>query len=162
MISLLLAMDRNHVIGMNQDLPWHLPKDLRFFKEKTTGQTIIMGRKTFESMRGPLPNRKNVVITGKQTDYPEAVDVIHDLKIIKEWNNENPDREYFVIGGGKIFEQVLEYADRMYITLIDEVFDGDTYFPNFSEDDWNLTSNLKGEKNETNPYDYYFLQYDRT
>ncbi|OZU90161.1 dihydrofolate reductase [Virgibacillus indicus] len=161
MISLLLAMDRNHVIGLNNDLPWRLPKDLRFFKEKTTGQTVIMGRKTFESMGGALPNRENIIITRKQKEFPENVQIIHDLETVIEWNKENPEKEYFVIGGGNIFDQILPYANRMYITWIDESFEGDTYFPGFSEEEWNLTSKTKGEKNDTNPYDYYFIQYDR-
>ncbi|AXI09313.1 dihydrofolate reductase [Oceanobacillus sp. 143] len=161
MISLLVAMDRNHVIGANNQLPWRLPKDLRFFKEKTTGNTIIMGRKTYESMGGALPNRKNVVLTRKNHDYPEDVDVIHELSTIQEWDKRNPNNEYFVIGGGNIFTQVMPFADRMYITFIDNDFDGDTYFPSFSEDDWALTSKVKGQKDEKNPYDYYFLQYDR-
>jgi dihydrofolate reductase len=161
MISLLLAMDRNHVIGLNNDLPWRLPKDLRFFKEKTTGNTIVMGRKTYDSMGGALPNRTNVIITNSKKSFPENVDVVHNLESIREWDKENPGEEVFVIGGGNIFKQILPFADRMYITWIDHDFDGDTYFPEFSELDWSLTSKRKGEKNETNPYNYYFLQYDR-
>ncbi|MBP2078282.1 dihydrofolate reductase [Oceanobacillus polygoni] len=161
MISLLLAMDRNHVIGLNNEMPWHLPKDLRFFKEKTTGNTIIMGRKTYDSMGGALPNRENVVLTKSKTDFPDHVKVIDQLQTVTEWNTNNPEKEYFIIGGGNIFNQVIDIADRMYITWIDEAFDGDTFFPKFSENDWELTSKVKGEKNETNPYDYYFLQYDR-
>ncbi len=161
MISLLLAMDRNHVIGLNNDLPWRLPKDLRFFKEKTTGNTIVMGRKTYDSMGGALPNRRNVIITNSEKSFPENVDVVHNLESIREWDKENPGEEVFVIGGGNIFKQILPFADRMYITWIDHDFDGDTYFPEFSELDWSLTSKRKGEKNETNPYNYYFLQYDR-
>lgn len=161
MISLLVAMDRNHVIGLNNGMPWHLPIDLRFFKEKTTGNTIIMGSKTFNSIGIALPNRENVVLTRSQTDFPESVKVIDNLQTILEWNSAYPTKEYFIIGGGNIFEQVIDIADRMYITWIDQSFSGDTYFPNFSQDDWHLTSKVKGEKNETNPYDYYFLQYDR-
>ncbi|APC48486.1 dihydrofolate reductase [Virgibacillus halodenitrificans] len=160
MISLLVAMDKNHVIGHNNGMPWHLPKDLRFFKEKTTGQTIIMGRKTYDSMGGSLPNRKNVVIS-RNTNLKDQVEVIHDLETVEEWNRQYPEQEFFVIGGGNIFNQALPFADRMYITWIDEEFEGDTYFPAFSDEEWNLTSKTKGEKNETNPYDYYFLQYDR-
>lgn len=160
MISLLLAMDRNRVIGNKNDLPWHLPKDLKFFKELTSGQTIIMGRKTYESIGKPLPNRRNIVLT-RQTLQVEGIEVINDLDELYKWNKEHPKEEYFVIGGGNIFEQVLPHADRMYITTIDESFDGDTYFPKFSEEEWILTSQEKGEKDEKNPYDYYFLQYDR-
>lgn len=161
MISLLVAMDKNKTIGRNNDLPWRLPNDLKFFKEKSTGNTIIMGRKTYESMGAPLPNRKNVVLTKKQMDFPDEVEVIDDVDTIYEWNKTNPEKELFVIGGANIFEQVLPHADRMYITWIDEAFDGDTFFPSYSASDWELTSKEKGEKNEKNPYDYYFLQYDR-
>lgn len=161
MISFMLAMDRNRVIGLNNDLPWHLPKDFRFFKERTSGHTVIMGRKTYDSLDGALPNRKNVVVTRKNMTFPEDVEIITDLKKIPEWNKSNPNEELFVIGGGNIFEQVLPYADRMYITFIDETFDGDAFFPEFNEEEWNITSREKGEKDDKNPYDYYFLQYDR-
>lgn len=161
MISLLAAMDHNRTIGAQNDLPWRLPNDLKFFKEKTTGNTIIMGRKTFDSIGKVLSNRENVVITQQQTDFPDGVHIIDNLNQIREWNRANPDKELFVIGGATIFEQILPYADRLYITLIDETFEGDTYFPEFSEEEWNITSKEKGEKNEKNPYDYFFLQYDR-
>ncbi|ASN05557.1 dihydrofolate reductase [Virgibacillus necropolis] len=161
MLSFVVAMDRNRVMGLNNDLPWHLPKDLKFFKEKTTGHTMIMGRKTYDSLGGPLPNRKTVVLTSQDPSYPEEVDVIHDIRTIKEWNKEYPEEEFMVIGGATIFEQVIPFVDRMYITWIDESFEGDTQFPAFSEEDWILTSKEKGEKNEGNPYDYFFLQYDR-
>lgn len=161
MISLLVAMDQNHVIGYENDMPWHLPSDLKYFKEKTTGQTMIMGRKTFDSIGRALPNRRNVVLTRGKTDFPEGVEVVNDINFIHTWEQENPDQELFVIGGGYLFEQVLPYADRMYITEIDQTFPGDTYFPTFQSEDWILTSKVKGEKNDNNPYDYYFLQYDR-
>ncbi|SHF55325.1 dihydrofolate reductase [Ornithinibacillus halophilus] len=161
MISLLVAMDRNLVIGANNDLPWHLPNDLKFFKGKTTGNTIIMGRKTFESIGRALPNRKNVVLTSNPNSLPADVEVISDVDTILKWNQENPDTEYFVIGGGMLFKEILPYADRMYITRIEEAFEGDTYFPVFSEDEWKITSNEQGVKDEKNPYSYHFIQYDR-
>jgi len=161
LISLLVAMDRNRVIGHNNNLPWYLPKDLRFFKEKTTGRTIIMGRKTFESIGRVLPKRKHVVLTTQEMDFPDEVEVISDLSNVLMRNRKNPDEEFFVIGGGNIFTQVMPHADRMYITWIDEAFEGDIYFPPFSKDNWHLTSEIKGDKDENNPYDYYFLQYDR-
>lgn len=161
MISLIVAMDRNRVIGNKNDLPWHLPKDLKFFKEKTTGNTIVMGRKTFLSIGKPLPNRRNVVLSRSNPDLPEGVEVIENLQELVNWNEKNPEEEIFVLGGGEIFAQALPLADRMYITFIDETFEGDTFFPHFSEEEWRLTSKTKGERNEKNPYDYYFLQYDR-
>jgi len=154
-------MDRNRVIGKDNDLPWHLPNDLKFFKEKTTGNTIIMGRKTFDSIGRVLPNRKHIVLTKQNLDLPEEVSVIHNIAKIKEWNEQHPEEELFVIGGSAIFEQILPIADRMYITFIDESFEGDTFFPEFNEADWELTSKVKGEMNEKNQYHYYFLQYDR-
>lgn len=161
MISLLVAMDNNQVIGFENDMPWHLPNDLKYFKEKTTGQTIVMGRKTFDSIGRALPNRRNIVLTRGHADFPEGIEVIHDINFIQSWEKENPDKELFVIGGGHLFEQVLPYADRMYITEINEEFPGDTYFPSIQSDDWILTSKIQGQKDEKNPYDYSFLQYDR-
>lgn len=162
MIALLVAMDRNRVIGLKGDMPWHLPKDLAFFKQKTTGHTIVMGRKTFESIGRTLPNRRNIVLSSQeQTSFPAGVEVIHDLAELQQLQAEHPDEELFVIGGGRIFEQTLPKADRMYITYIDEAFQGDTYFPEFTASDWKLTSEKQGETNESNPYKYYFRQYDR-
>lgn len=161
MISLLVAMDRNHVIGYENDMPWHLPRDLKHFKEKTTGQTIIMGRKTFDSIGKALPNRKNIVLT-RQKDYTEKdVEVIYHLDQIYEIAKANPVEELFIIGGGNLYQQVLPHADRMYITQIDDSFNGDTHFPSFSKADWSLTKKTKGVKDSKNPYNYYFLQYDR-
>ncbi|HLQ71427.1 MAG TPA: dihydrofolate reductase [Bacillota bacterium] len=162
MISLLVAMDNNRVIGLNNDLPWHLPNDLKFFKQKTTNQTIIMGRKTYESIGKPLPNRKNIVLTNKEAhDFPGEIDIIRNIEMIMELSKQQPDKELFVIGGANVIKQVLPFADRMYITWIDDIFEGDTFFPAFSNADWKLVKKEKGEKNERNPYDYYFLQYDR-
>lgn len=161
MISLLVAMGKNHVIGFENDMPWHLPEDLKYFKEKTSGHTIIMGRKTFDSIGRVLPNRRNVVLTRQEIDFPEGIEVIQDIEMIYQWNKENPDQELFVIGGGNLYKQVLPYADRLYITEIDESFEGDTYFPTFEADEWVLTSKMNGIRNDRNPYDYSFLQYDR-
>ena len=161
MISLLFAASRNNVIGYQNGMPWHLPQDLKFFKEKTTGNTIIMGRKTLESMNGPLPKRRNVVLTRNKDFALDGVEIIHDLSDVEHWNTAHPEEEYFIIGGGEIYEQALPVADRMYITRIDEEFPGDTFAPDFDEAAWELTEKEKGIKNEKNPYDYYFLQYDR-
>lgn len=161
MISLLVAMGKNHVIGFENDMPWHLPEDLKYFKEKTTGHTIIMGRKTYDSIGRVLPNRRSVVLTRQKLDFPKEIEVIRDINQIYQWNKANPDQELFIIGGGNLYNQVLPYADRMYITEIDENFEGDTFFPTFEANEWTLTSKVKGERNNDNPYEYYFLQYDR-
>lgn len=162
MISFLVAMDKNNVIGHNNDLPWELPLDLKFFREVTTGHTIIMGRKTFDAIGRILPERKNVILTRRDaSEFPEGVVVIDDINEVYEWNKQNPEEEYFVIGGGEVFKQSFPYVDRLYITLIDHSFEGDVYFPKYNEDEWELTSEEKGIRNDENPYDYYFLQYDR-
>lgn len=154
-------MDRNRLIGRDNDLPWRLPNDLKFFKSVSTGKTIIMGRKTFESMNGPLPNRENVVLTRDEDFKAEGCKVIHSLDPVFEWNKQNPDKEYLIIGGSHIFEQTLGEADRMYITRIEEDFVGDTYFPPFNKDEWILTKKEQGKQDDKNPYEYYFCQYDR-
>ncbi|GIO22663.1 dihydrofolate reductase [Oceanobacillus sp. J11TS1] len=161
MISFLFAASRNNVIGYQNKMPWHLPEDLKFFKEKTTGNTIIMGRKTLESMNGALPNRRNVVLTRNKDLSFKNIELIHDISTVERWNEENPGIEYFIIGGEEVFKQALAIADRMYITKIDEDFPGDTFAPTFDQMEWELTKKEKGLKNEKNPYDYYFLQYDR-
>lgn len=162
MISFIVAMDRNNVIGRGQDnkMPWHLPNDLRHFKEKTTGHTVVMGRKTFQSLGRVLPNRKHIVLTRSSSALPEEVEVIHDIQTMIDMMSKK-EEEIFVIGGGDIFKQILPYADRLYVTVIEETFEGDIYFPSISTDDWRETSKEKGIKDEKNPYDYFFIQYDR-
>lgn len=160
MISFIVAMDKNNVIGYQNKLPWHIPNDLRFFKETTMGHTIVMGRKTFESIGRVLPKRKHIVLTTSKKSFPEGVEVVSNIEEIIQLSKKS-EEELFVIGGGVIFKQMLYYADRLYVTVIDESFPGDVYFPEISMDDWIETSKEKGVKNEANPYDYYFIQYDR-
>lgn len=161
MISLLFAMSKNRVIGKDNALPWYLPNDLKFYKGLTTHQTIIMGRKTYDSLDGALPNRENIVLTANNDFNPGDATIIHTIDEIKQLNDSDPEKEWFVIGGEVIFKQVLSFADRMYMTYIDEEFPGDTFFPTFDESEWHVTKNEKGKKDEKNPYDYYFIQYDR-
>ncbi|WP_261134109.1 dihydrofolate reductase [Bacillus sp. Marseille-Q3570] len=157
MISLLLAMGKNRVMGKDNDLPWHLPEDLKWFKRVSSGHTIIMGRKTYESIGKPLPNRKNVIVTNDKNYEAEGCVVTHSLDEALRQDGE----ELIVIGGAEIFKQVLEKASRIYLTYIDEEFEGDTYFPELDESKWKLKSKEKGIKDEKNPYDYYFMIYDR-
>ncbi|MFB1080888.1 dihydrofolate reductase [Jeotgalibacillus sp. JSM ZJ347] len=159
MISMISAHDLNRVIGQNGDMPWHLPDDLKFFQQTTTGHSILMGRKTFESMNGPLKNRKNIVLTRDDNWHHDGAIKVSDLdeglKLLGE------DHEGFVIGGGEIYKMAIDKADRLYITLIHEEFEGDTYFPEYNEENWKLTSRVQGEKNEKNPYNYEYLIFDR-
>lgn len=161
MLSFIVAMDRNNVIGIKDGnkMPWHLPRDLQYFKARTLNHTIVMGRKTFESLGRVLPHRKHIVLTKSEKTFPEEVEVVHDMSIwIKE--AKHIDEEVFIIGGGTIFEQLLPYIDKLYITMIDDVFEGDVFFPEIDEE-WVEVSREKGVKDERNPHDYYFLQYIR-
>lgn len=160
MISFLVAMDQNRVIGKDNKLPWHLPADLKYFKELTMGHPIIMGRKTYESIGRPLPGRENIVITRKKDYTAEGCTIIHSISEVKELDEKRND-ELFVIGGAEIFEQTFSIADRLYITVIEETFEGDTYFPHFNEDDWGIVSKEKGVQDERNVYEHYFLVYER-
>lgn len=160
MLSLIVAIGNNRMIGSDNDMPWHIPKDLQYFKEVTNGHTIIMGRKTFESIGRPLPNRRNIVLTRQELNI-DGVEVIHELNDIFKIVEKHPNDEIFIGGGGNLYEQTISHADRLYITHIDEDFEGDTLFPEFSKSEWKQVSKTKGEKDDKNPYDYYFTVYDR-
>lgn len=160
MISFIVAMDENRVIGKDNQLPWRLPEDLKFFKRVTMGHPIAMGRKTHESIGRVLPGRENIVIT-RQDDYRSAdCTVFHSvLDFVKYCNNQSD--EIFIIGGAEIFKETFADADRLYLTLIHEEFTGDTFFPEFDPNKWKLVSSEQGIKDDKNPYDYEFLIYER-
>ena len=144
MISLIVAHDENRVIGYKNELPWHLPGDLKYFKEMTMGKPIVMGRKTFESIGRPLPGRRNIVIT-RNADYKaEGIEVVGSLKDALTLVSDA--EEIMIIGGAQIFEQVMPIADKLYITLINHTFKGDTYFPTY--DEWKKTSCLEPVKSD--------------
>ncbi|HAX74010.1 MAG TPA: dihydrofolate reductase [Firmicutes bacterium] len=133
MISLIVAYDKNKVIGLNNQLPWHFKDDLKYFKETTWGHDIFMGRKTFDSILAykdtPLPGRHNIVLTTSKNYDHYDITVVNDL--IQFIKNYPEDKELFVIGGSSVYEQTLPYADRLYITHIDGEYEGDAYFPSF-------------------------------
>lgn len=157
MISLLWAMDENWAIGRNNQLPWHLPEDLKYFKRVTMGKPIAMGRKTYDSIGRPLPGRENIVITRNQGVTIEGCTVIHDVKDLLM----RDDEELFVIGGAEIFKEILPFADRLYVTEIREEFEADTFFPKYNLSEWELIESTSGIKDEKNPYNYEFLVYQR-
>lgn len=119
-------MARNRVIGKDNQLPWHLSEDLRHFKALTMGHTIIMGRKTFESIGHPLPGRKNVILTRNQDFQADGVEVGHDLS---DWLRQAADEKVFIIGGAELYQQALPHTQTLYLTMIDQDFEGDAYFP---------------------------------
>ncbi|MDD9266363.1 dihydrofolate reductase [Paenibacillus sp. GCM10023248] len=157
-ISFIFAMDRNRAIGVNNTLPWHLPADLKFFKAVTMGHPILMGRKTYESIGKPLPGRRNIVLTQNPAYRAEGCEVIHS---VSEAVQAFRDEELFVIGGAEIFRLFASEVDRMYITFIEHEFAADTYMSELDLSDWTLVSSEQGERNEKNPYEYYFRIYQR-
>jgi dihydrofolate reductase len=160
MISYIVAMDNNRVIGKDNQLPWHLPADLKFFKKTTMGHSIVMGRKTYESIGKPLPGRENIIVTRNKEYDQEKCTIIHTVEELCTFAKEKGE-EIFVIGGAELFKATFSYADRLYITEIDHEFAGDTYFPEFKESEWKIISQEKGLKDEKNPYDYSFNIYER-
>ena len=138
MISLIVVHDLNRVIGKDNKMPWHIPTELAYFKEKTMGKAIVMGRSTFESIGRPLPGRLNIVITRNKSYEAEGVTVVHSIEEAIEMANRHHE-EVMIIGGEQIFKEVLPYADLLYITLIQHDYEGDTYFPSY-ENDWEVIS----------------------
>lgn len=163
MLSLVVAISKNNVIGKNGSLPWRLPEDLKFFKDitSTSSKTMIMGRKTFESLPKVLPGRKHIILT-KNKNFKindEQVSVIHDIKDLQPYIEAS--EEYFVIGGAVIFKQLLPYANRIYLTRIHEDFYGDTFFPEFNENQWKTNILREGTVDEKNPYAHTYLILDK-
>lgn len=161
MLSIIVAKASNNVIGKNNTLIWHLPEDLKRFKELTTGHTIIMGRRTFESLGRILPNRKHVILCNdmKMDVEDERIEILDDISKLDKYINS--DEENFVIGGATIYRLLMPYANKMYITEIDEEFEGDVSFPEINKEEWNIVEVKKGLKDEKNPYDYSYVTYVR-
>ena len=162
-ISLIVAVAENGVIGKDNDLIWHLPKDMRFFKETTMGHHVIMGRKNFESIPErfrPLPNRTNVVIT-RQSDYQaEGCVVVNSLEAALEVAQHNGDKEPFIIGGGQIYKLALEgnLVEKIYLTKVHHSFEGDTFFPELSEE-WKEVNREDHEADEKHACDFSIISY---
>lgn len=150
MISLIVAHDTNYVIGYEKGMPWHLPGDLQYFKNKTMSKPMIMGRKTFESIGRPLPGRRNIVITRDENYHADGIEVVTSLESALDLAGDVP--EIMIIGGEQIFRLSMDIADRLYITKINHSFKGDTYFPKYEEDFVQVSS----EEQETAPEGYTF------
>ena len=159
MTSLIAAMTTQRVIGKNNQMPWHLPIDLAHFKKTTQGHTVIMGHKTYLSLGKALPNRTNIVISRQQDLQLEDAIVKHNITDALSISN---PQTAFIIGGATIYQQTLPLVDTMYLTLIDAVIDGDTYFPEWNAEDWLITSDETAKANDKNPYDCRFITYQRT
>ena len=161
MLSIIVAKARNNVIGKNNTLIWHLPEDLKRFKTLTTGHTIIMGRRTFESLGRVLPNRKHVILCNdmEMNVADKNVEILSDISMLDKYINS--EEENFIIGGATIYRLLMPYANKMYITEIDQEFDGDVSFPEINKEEWDISEVEKGLKDEKNPFDYEYVTYVR-
>ena len=164
-LSLICALAQNGIIGRRNNLPWHLSEDLKYFKRTTMGKCIIMGRKTFESIGKALPGRTNIIVT-RNRDYEvenarivdslaDAIDLAENIAVI------DGSDEAFVIGGAELYKIALPLVDRMHLTLVHAEVEGDTWFPEFTAEDWEETSRLDFEASDTNPYAYSICVFDR-
>lgn len=160
-ISLVVAASENNAIGKNNQLIWHLPNDLKFFKNTTWGFPVIMGRKSFESVNKPLPGRTNIVITTNPDWKAETVIVVNNLKDAIQKAAETNSKQIFIIGGGEIYKQSMDIADSIYITRVHADVEGDTFFPVIDESKWKLTSNQDFEADEKHAYSYSFQIWEK-
>jgi len=162
-LSIIAAVAENQVIGKNNDLVWHMPADMKYFKETTTGHFVIMGRKTFESFGKPLKNRKHIIVTRNQNYeylHPD-VSIVHNLADAIKIAERDQQHETFVLGGAEIYRQSIGLVDRLYITEIKSSFDGDAYFPEIDKEKWNKVSQQEFLPDEKNKYPYAFVIYER-
>lgn len=163
MISIIAGIGKNNELGKENKLLWSLPEDLKHFKNITSGHPIIMGRKTFESISRPLPNRRNIIITNNKDFKVIGADVVSSLEeAITLATSENKNEEVFIIGGGGVYAQALPLADKLYLTHVDTDFPGsDTFFPEVNCDEWEMTETESHGKDDRHPYDYRFAVYVR-
>ena len=161
MLSIIVAIANENVIGKDNKLIWHIPADLKRFKEITTGHKMIMGRRTFESLGRILPNRKHIILCNdmEMNIDDENVEVLEDISLLDKYINS--DEECFVIGGATIYRLLMPYSNKMYITKINQDFEGDVYFPEIKDEEWKEVSREKGPRNEENPFDYDYITYIR-
>ena len=161
MIKILVAFDENRAIGKNNELIWHLPADLKRFKSLTTGHVIVMGRKTYDSIGKPLPNRTTIVISRNPDLQIEGVICTCSMEeaILKAKSLSR--EEIFIVGGAEIYKLSLAVADQILVTQLHDIFEGDTFFPEIVADQWEVTERERGVTDEKNPYQYSFLTYSR-
>jgi dihydrofolate reductase len=159
MITIIAAIAKNNALGKNNQLIWHLPADLIRFKKTTLNHYVIMGRKTFESLKKPLPNRTNIIVTRNKNYQAEGCIVVHSLeKALEVSKNET---NIFILGGAKIYEQAINFADKLDITLVHHHFDADAFFPKIDMSIWKESFRHDLKADDKNKYDYSFVTYTR-
>lgn len=160
-ISIIAAISENRVIGKDNDLVWHLPEDFKFFKEKTKGHVIIMGRKTYESLGKALKNRTNFVVSRSKDFNPGDAKKFNSLDKALERAKKQEKEEIFIIGGAMIYQQALSFSTHMYLTFVHSEFEGDTFFPEFG-DEWELIEEDPRKADEKNAYDFTFKTFKKS
>ena len=160
LVSMIAAIDKNRLIGNGPDIPWQMPADRRHFRNMTVGKPVVMGRKTFETLKRPLGKRHNIILT-RNTAYkaPKGCSVAHSVAAVLELGKEA--EELMICGGAPIYEAFLPHADRLYLTQIHATFEGDVYFPEFDITAWEEVKRIDGEPDARNPYPYSFLFLER-
>lgn len=163
-ISLIAAVSKNRVIGKNNDLPWHLPNDMKYFMQTTKGHHVIMGRKNYDSIPEkfrPLPHRTNLVVTRQKGFKAAGCIIVHSIEEGIELAKKNNEHEAFVIGGAEIYKIGLPFSQRLYLTEIDATIEGDTFFPEFEKMSWKETSRVHHEADDRHAHAFDFVVYDR-
>jgi len=158
-LSIVVAMDKNRLIGKDNKLPWHLPADLAYFKKITTGKSIVMGRKTYDSIGRPLPNRRNIVISRNSKTLITGCEVLSSIDEVLSITKD--EEEVMIIGGASLCEQLLPQVSRLYITKIEGKFDGDIYFPEYDEADWRQVSCESYLPDDSNQHAHHFIVLER-
>ena len=160
-ISQIVAVSTNGVIGKDNDLIWRLSSDLKYFKKITTGHHIIMGRKNYESIGRPLPNRTSVIITRNKDYKAEGCIVVHSLEDALDVARKNNETEACIIGGGEVYKISMPLTDKIYLTEVHENFEGDTYYPSIDKKIWKEVSRESFKADEKNAHDYSFVVFEK-
>jgi len=153
-VSMIVAIAENNAIGKGNQLLWRMPADLKHFKNVTSGHTVIMGRKTFDSVGKPLPNRRNIVVTRNTELQIDGAEVVNTLEKAIALCDEN--EEVFIVGGAEIYKMAMDLTDRIYLTVIHGIFDADTFFPVINPEIWIETAVAENKADDKNPFDYTF------
>ncbi len=161
MLSHIVAASENNVIGSHNELPWNLPNDFKYFKNKTWGMPVIMGRNTYESLKKSLPGRINIVVTGRKDWHPAGVLVCHSIDPAIEKAKESDAKEIFIIGGGEIFKETMDRVSRIYITRVHTTVEGDTFYPEINTTIWQRISAQSFPADDKHNYAYTFEVWEK-
>ncbi|MEM1135167.1 MAG: dihydrofolate reductase [Bacteroidota bacterium] len=160
-VSLIVAASENQVIGRDNQLPWHLPADLKYFKKITSGHCIIMGRKTYDSIGRPLPNRTNIVLSSNKNLKITGCTVVHTLNEAIDFAKATGEGEAFIIGGASIYDAALPLTNKIYLTRVHTIVEGDTFFPELHESIWKTISKESHHKDEKHAYPFSFITLEK-